>query len=115
MAESFALQSPQGPPQLLRLVPDHMWSEVSIGTASIALLAQLLREIEDKRDRQNMKFARQFDKRFARVRLNIGRIDYRESAPRQPLPRDEMQNLERITGGRLIVLIVGNQAAAEVR
>ena len=57
-----------------------MGSELTIGTADVALLAQLLRQIEDNRDRQHMILARQFDKRFACFRLNIGRIDHREPA-----------------------------------
>jgi hypothetical protein len=100
---------------LLRLIPDYVWPEVSIRAVSIALLAQLLREIEDERHRQNMKFARKFYQRLARVRLNIGGVNCRELPQSKPLPGDEMKDFERIASDRLIILVVGNEAAAEVR
>jgi acetylornithine deacetylase/succinyl-diaminopimelate desuccinylase-like protein len=99
----------------LGLIPDYVWAEVSIRTVSIALLAQLLREIEDECHWKNMKLARQFNQRLARIRLNICGVNCREFPQSEPLPGDEMKDFERIASHRLVVLVVGNEAAAEVR
>ena len=112
--KSFALQSAQRTPQLLRLIPDHVRPEVSIRPIAIPLLAYLFREIENNRHGQHMELARKLDQRFARLRLHVCRIDHRQPAQREPLPRDEMKNLECFAGHGLVVFIVRNQATAEV-
>ena len=46
--------------------------------------------------------------------LHVGGVDDGEPAGRQPLAGDEVQHLERGRRGGLVVLVVGDQAAAEV-
>ena len=61
-----------------------------------------------------VELSRQRDQRLARLGLHVGGIDDREQAAREPLRRDEVQHLEGVTGRRLVVLVVGDQAAARV-
>ena len=79
VTETFSLQSPQRPPQLLGLVPDHVGAEVSICTVSIPLLTKLPWEIEDQRHRHSMKLARQLNHWLARIRLHVGGVNCRPS------------------------------------
>ena len=51
----------------------------------------------------------------ARLALNVGGIDDGESRLRETPAGDEVQHRERVRGRRLVVLVVGDQAAAEVR
>lgn len=61
-----------------------------------------------------MELTRKLDQRFARLRLHVCRIDHRQPAQREPLPRDEMKNLECFCGHSLVIFIVSNQTPAEV-
>ncbi len=46
--------------------------------------------------------------------LHVGRVHDGQPPGRQPLADDEVEQLERVRGGGLVVLVVGDQAAAEV-
>ena len=56
----------------------------------------------------------ELDQWLAGLTLYVRRVDDREPGLSQAPPRDEVQNGERIGGGRLIVFVIRDQAAAEV-
>ena len=114
MTKAFAFESPQRAPQLLRLVSDDVRTELAVGPTLITLVAQLFWQVQNDRHRQNMKLASERDQRLARLRLHVRRVDYGQAASSQPLASDEVQDIECIIRGRLGILVVGHQAAAEV-
>src|SRR5207249_2014882 len=61
-----------------------------------------------------MILAGQCDERLAGLRLDVGCVNHHQSSGGQALGSNKMQNLERIFGGGLVVLVVGNQRPAEV-
>ena len=101
-------------PQVGVLAADHVVAEVAVGAARVARPADALRHVEHDRGRQHVVLARQRDQRAARVDLHVGRVDDGQPPRRQPLADDEVEQLERVGGGGLVVLVVGDQAAAEV-
>jgi hypothetical protein len=58
---------------------------------------------------------RQRDERLAGVHLHVGGIDHREPRVREPASGDELQHREGVFGRGLVVLVIGDQPAAEVR
>ena len=46
--------------------------------------------------------------------LHVGRVDHGQTSGREALARDEVQHLEGVIGRRLVALVVGDQAAADV-
>lgn len=59
--------------------------------------------------------SREFDKAFAGFRLDVGGVDDDQATAREAHPRDVVEDVERIACGRLVVLVVGDNAAACVR
>src|ERR687884_364124 len=86
--EALALQSVEGAPQVGRLATDHVRAEITVGTDTVALLADALREVKNDSDRQAVILPRQGDKRAARLRLHIGRIDDGQPSGSQALSRN---------------------------
>ena len=85
------------------------------GRVAVALLADRLGQVEHDRDRQARDTPRELDERLARLALHVGRVDDGEPAARQPLGGDEVQRPRtRPSVARLVVLVVGHEAAAEV-
>ena len=62
-----------------------------------------------------MIFACKGHQRFAGFRLNIGRIDNRQFARREPLASDKPEHLEGVGCGALIVFVVADQASTVIR
>jgi hypothetical protein len=62
-----------------------------------------------------MVFTRQLDDRFTRLRLHVGGIDHCKLATAQALAHDLMQQVEGIASCGLVVLVVGNQCATDIR
>lgn len=62
-----------------------------------------------------MVAAREVDKPFARLVLNVRRVHDDESPAGQANAGDVVQHVERIFGRRLVVLVIGNDAAACIR
>lgn len=58
--------------------------------------------------------AGQREEMLAGVGLHVGCVDDRQVAGGQPLAGDEVQQLERRAGRRLVRFIVGHQAATDV-
>ena len=91
-----------------------MGTEVALRTGSVALGAQLLRNIEHDREGEDVMVARELHERLARVRLDVRRVHDRELPELQALPRDEVEDLEGLLRHRLVVLVVADEPAAEV-
>ncbi len=113
-AEPLALQAPQAAPQLVMLAPDHLGAEVPVRPASVALDARLIGNVEHDGYWKHVMLARQGNQGRPGRRLHARGIDHGQPACLQPLARDEVQDLERRRRGGLVVLVVGDQAAAEV-
>ena len=113
-AEALALQVPHGLAQRRVLPPDHVRAEVPVGPRGVARLAHRRGQVEDDRDRQHVVLAGERDQRRPGLRLHARRVDDGQPPGREPLARDVVQHVERVHGGRLVVLVVGDQAAAEV-
>src|SRR3712207_8039953 len=61
-------------------------------------------EVEHDRDREQIVLAGESDQRLARLALDVGRVDHRESPGCEPARRDEVQDRERILRRGLVVL-----------
>ena len=115
VAEALAPEAAQRAAQLLQLLPDDVRAEVAVRPRAVALLAELLRA-----GRGRSRPAGSGTRRPARPAAcapPAGRSSRRRpSAGRAAsrLRRDEVQHLEGVVGRRLVVLVVGHQAAAEV-
>ena len=101
--------------ELFALAADYMRSEGPVGPVAVAVLAEPLRQIEDDRRCQHVVLACQRDQRLPGLRLHVRRIDHGQPSRRQSLRSDELQHLERVLGSRLIVLVVGDKTAEEIR
>ena len=114
-AEPLALEALQGLVQLGALIADHVRSEVAVGSSPVALLADRLGHVEHDRYREQVVLLRQLDQGTARLALNVRGIHDREAGLCEAATGDEMQHRECVRGGRLVVLVIGYQPAAEVR
>jgi len=108
------LTKPFSPLHLLRLVANDMQTEVPIRTILVVLATEFLRKIENDRARHHVVFVGNLHERLARFGLNIGGVDDSEMPGCEPFAQNEVQHLEGLFGGGLIILVVGNQAAADV-
>ena len=113
-AEALPAQVVQAAPQLAALAADHVRAEVAVRAFGVALGAQLLRQVQDDGRGQHVVLAGQQDQVAAGLGLHVGRVDHGQAARGQALADDEAQHLEGGRGGGLVVLVVGDQAAAEV-
>ena len=109
------LQALQGLVQFGALVTDHVPSEVATGPSPVALLADRLWHVEHDRDGEQVVLLGQLDQRTARRTLNVRGIHDREAGLREATTGDELQHGECVGGGRLVVLVIGHQPAAEIR
>ena len=115
MAEALALEPAQRAAELRGLVADDVRAEVAVGP-----LARCARG--RRRSGRSSTIATgstwcspaSVDERLARLGLHVGRVDDGEPAAREPLAGDVVQHLEGVVGRGLVVLVVGDQAAAEV-
>ncbi len=114
-AEPLAAQAAQAAAQLAALAAQHVRAEVPVLAALVPFRAEVFRQIEHDRDRQHVVLAGQGNEVAAGFGLDVGGVDDGEAAGFEPLPGDEAEHLERGRGGGLVVLVVGDQAAAEVR
>jgi len=82
MPKTFALQAPQGPPQILQLPVGDMTSQLAIRAHSIAILANAFGYVQHDRHWQAVILPREFDLRLAVFGLNICRVDDCQAARR---------------------------------
>src|SRR5579872_2244856 len=114
MSKPLPLQSAQRPPQLLRLVSNHVRTKLSVWPVLVMFMAELLGEVQHDRNRQNMELTSESDQWLTRLRLDICGVNHREASCGKPLTRHEVQHLERIFRGDLGVLVVRYKPTTEV-
>ena len=93
------------------LLPHHVRSEVAVGPALIALVAQLLGHIEHDCHSERVIFTRQLHQAFAVFLPHVGSVHHGQPAFPQALARDVVERVERVRRGRLVVLVVRDQSA----
>src|SRR5205085_5494958 len=113
MAKTFTLKTAQRTAQLLALVAHDVRPEGALGTLAVALLTELLRQVEHDGHRQTVILTRQRHERLARLCLHIRGIHDRAAPSRQALGGNEAQDLKGVPGGRLVVFIITDQTAAD--
>ena len=115
MPEPLAPEPAQRLPQRPHLAADDVRAERPVGPRRVPLVAELLRQVHDDRDREAVELAGQCDERLSGLGLHVRRVDHGEPPGGEPLARDEVQHLERVVRRALVVLVVRDEAAAEVR
>lgn len=113
--EALTLEPSQRLLQLRALLTDDVGTESPVGTRPVALLADRLRRVEHDRDGKQVVLLSELNQRPASLALHVGRIDDREPGLGQPPAGNELQDRECVLRCALVVLVVGHQAAAEIR
>ena len=109
------LRPPQRPAQLVALAADDVRAEVAVGAPALRSMQHPLGDVEHDGDREHV--VRLGERRRRRLRASGWTLvaSTTVSRPaRQPLARRCVQHVEGVLGGGLVVLVVGDQAAAEV-
>ncbi|MGX1117124.1 hypothetical protein RKD37_002487 [Streptomyces ambofaciens] len=115
LAEALALQVAQGAAEFAGVALDDPAGQVgAVGAGGVALGAELLGHVEDDGDGQHVVLPGQVDQLTPGVLLHVGRVDDGAAARGEPLARDVVQDVEGVAAGALVVLVVGDQAPAEV-
>jgi hypothetical protein len=112
--KTFPLQRSKRTPQVVRLLPNDVRPEIPIDSRTIALLAETCRKIEYDRNTEHVRFASKLDKALSVFSLDIRCVDNAQSACSQAFPRYVVEKVESIRRCSLVILIVGNQSAAEI-
>ena len=115
MAEALAAETPQRALERPPLAAHDMRAELAVRRVAVAFLADPLGEVEHDRHRQHVVLPGKRDQRLARLLLDVGRVDHGQPPGGQPLAGDVVQRVERVAGRRLVVLVVGDEPAEEVR
>ncbi len=116
LAEALALQVAQRAAQFPGVPLDDPARHVgAVGAGRVALGAHLLGDVEHDGDGQHVVPLRQVDQLPPGLLLDAGGVDDGAAAGGQALAGDVVQYVEGVTGGALVVLVVGDQTAAEVR
>src|SRR6266511_3141495 len=115
LTEALPAEALQAPTQLASLIADDMGTEIPLWPVAIPVLTEALREVENNRDRKEVVFAGKGDQGRPVLALDARRVDDGQTAGLHSLSGDEVEQLEGVFRRRLIVLVVGDKAAAEVR
>ena len=115
VSKPLALQSSEAAFHVADLPADHVRSEVAVRSAAVAFLAHPFWRIHHDCDREAVVLASMFDQALSVFRPNIGRIHDGQPSARQPLLDHVVQRVECIVRASLIVLIVTDEPAEEVR
>jgi mannose-6-phosphate isomerase-like protein (cupin superfamily) len=91
-----------------------LWTEVAISALPSSVLAKFFWDLENDCHCDAVKLTCQCEKRFSRLHFHIGGINYGQPPGRQPLGGQEVQNLESIRGGGLIIFIVRNHSPEKI-
>jgi hypothetical protein len=114
VAKTLALEPAQRPAELRTLLRDHVRSELAVRPLGVARVAYRFGNVEHNGDRQAVVLAGQRHQGLARFGLHVRGVDHRQPSAGQTLRRDEVQHLERILRGRLIVFVIADKRAAFV-
>ncbi len=110
----FSRKAFQAAAELVALTPQDLRTELAIGPSGVAFPAHLLGKVEHDRDRQDVMLARQRHEVAARFRLHVRRVDDRQPAAFESFAGDEVQDVEGVAGGALVVLVIGHHRPAGV-
>ena len=112
--EALLVQPPERPLEVPVLPGDDVIAEVAVGPLPVALDRDRLGDVDDDRVDQHVVAPGQLDQRCASGLLHVGGVDDRQQAAAQPGADDVVEDVEGVRCGGLVVLVVGDQAAAEV-
>ena len=114
-AEALGGQAADGAPHRGALGADDVRRHDALAASGVVGLAEALRDIQDDRRGEDVKLPGQGHQGLAQLRADVGGVHDGEQAPLQALAHDEVQHLKGGGGGGLVVGVVADQAAAEVR
>ena len=114
MAEALAAQRAHAAPQGHGLVADDMRAEGAVGAALVAGAADLLAGVHDDGHGQGMPTPRHLQQPGAVLGADIGRVDHGEAPGLEPQVQDGVDEAECLGRGPLVVLVVGDEPAADV-
>lgn len=116
LAEALTLQAAQRTAQLPAVALDHVAGHVgTVRPGRVAREADLFGQVEDDRDGQHIVLPGQLHQLAAALRLDVGGVDDGQPSRGQALARDVVKDVEGVPAGALVVLVVGDESAAEVR
>ena len=114
VTEALALEVADRLAQQAALLADGVGADAAVGAGAGALEAQLGRDVEHDRHGQHVVLTGEADQRCSGVALHAGRVDDGEPARLEALAGDVAKDVEGGGGGHLIVLVVGDEQAAEI-
>ena len=114
VADPLAAEAAQRAAQRGQMVAHHVGAELPVRSKRVAFVAELARHVEDEADGQRVEALRQGDQGAAVLRADIGRVDHGQTPRRHALGGNEVDQVEGVARGGLVVLVVGDQAAAGV-
>ena len=113
--EALPPQPAHGATQLRLLVAQDVGAELAVGPRCVALRTDTLGDVEDDGHREHVVLLGQLEDLPARLDLDVGGVDDGEPARLKPLGRNEVQHVVGGIGCLLVVLVVADEPAAEVR
>ena len=112
--EPFLVEPSERSPQITVLARHDVAAEVAAGSLLVALEGHRFRDVDHDGVDEHIVALGQFDQRGSGGLLNVGGVDNGQQSPAQPSTDDVVEDVERIRGGRLVVLVVGHETPAEV-
>jgi hypothetical protein len=112
--EAFAVEVVHRSAERVPLISDHVRPEVVVRASRVAFATHLGRHIEHDGDREDVMATGKLHQRLAVFGAYAGRVDDHDAARFEALGGDRVQHLERRGGRGLVVLVVGDELAAEV-
>jgi len=113
--EALAPEPPKRAAQLGGLAPHDVRAEGAVIAPGVALDADLWRDVEHDRGGEHVVVLGQADQLASSLGLHARRVDDRKPASLEALAGDEVKHLERSRRRGLVVLVVADEPAAEVR
>jgi hypothetical protein len=114
VAEALASEEAERAAHGALLVAHDVRPELAVRPQRVALVADARRHIEGDGHRERVVLAGDGDERLAVLRLDVRGVDDRQLRARQALAHDRVQQVEGVVRRGLVVLVVGDEAAAEV-
>ena len=114
LAKTLLAQVPQRPAQLIVLAFHDLGTEIPVGAGRGAVLADALGQVQDDGHRQHVVRTGELDEPAPGLALHVRGVDDRQMTAVEPLPGDEMQDVEGRRGGGLVVLVTGDESPAVV-
>jgi len=93
---------------------DRVVGNLAVRARRVALQAQPRRYVQHDRDRERMLRTGDLNERPPVLGAHAGRVHDGEPPPREPLARDVVEHVECVRRRGEVVLVVGDQPAAEV-